>query len=158
MAKAVVRFRFRNQKKFNATLTKFVEEDIPQAHLRFQKKIAFELLGRIIEKTPVGNPDLWAPSSLPAPPGYVGGRARANWQVSTVFPGNSEIEAIDPGGDATEAQGIAAVGSAQPFGTIWIYNNVPYIRRLEDGWSTQAPSGMVGVSLAEIETFFARGQ
>jgi hypothetical protein len=35
---------------------------------------------------------------------------------------------------------------------IWIYNNLPYIERLEFGHSQQAPLGMVRISIAEIET------
>lgn len=151
MAKPIIRLSFKNKKAFDIALDKFVEETIPEQHLLFQKKIAIDLLGRIIDKNPVGNPSIWKPSSLPAPKGYVGGRSRANWQISISIPGNSSIPAIDPSGAATEAAGIAEIATAKAGGTIWIYNNVRYIKRLEEGWSTQAPAGMVAVSLAEIE-------
>ena len=32
-----------------------------------------------------------------------------------------------------------------------IYNNLPYMERLENGWSKQAPAGMVRVTLTEFE-------
>ena len=152
MAKPIVSFRFKNKKAFEIALNDFVEETVPEQHLKLQKKIAIDLLARIIDKTPVGNPDLWAASSLPPPPGYVGGRARANWQISTASPPSKPIDAIDPQGDVTETVGLTKLATAKAGGTIWIYNNVRYIKRLEDGWShKQAPLGMVAVSLAEIE-------
>jgi hypothetical protein len=33
----------------------------------------------------------------------------------------------------------------------YITNNLPYAERLEYGWSGQAPSGMIRLSLAEFE-------
>lgn len=152
MAKPIVRMRFKNKKKFDLSLDDFLKNVIPDQHLLVQKKVAIDLLARIIEKTPVGNPSFWKQSSLPAPPGYVGGRARANWQISTAFPGNNEIDGVDPSGGTATALGLANVGTAKAGGTIWIYNNVRYIKRLEMGHShRQAPLGMVAVSLAEIE-------
>lgn len=152
MAKPLIKLTFRNRKAFEIALDEFVEDIVPAQHLLIQKKVAIDLLARIIDRTPVGNPDLWKESSLPAPKGYVGGRARANWQISTSRPPNKPIDAIDPDGDVTETVGLVKMGKAKAGGTIWIYNNVRYIKRLEDGWSyKQAPLGMVAVSLAEIE-------
>ena len=152
MAKPIIRLSFKGKKAFDLALTEFIEETVPDQHLKVQKKVAIDLLARIIDRTPVGNPSLWAESSLPAPPGYVGGRARANWQISTGTPGSKPIDAIDPQGDVTETVGLSKLATAKAGGTIWIYNNVRYIKRLEDGWShKQAPLGMVAVSLAEIE-------
>jgi hypothetical protein len=155
MAKPIFRLRFKNKKKFDLALDDFVDRALPSQHLALQKKIAIDLFGKIIEKNPVGNPDLW--KSKRRPPGYVGGRSRANWAISVGTPGSSA--AADPeGGVKTkdkisglqEAEGFAAMATAKPGGTIWIYNNVRYIKRLEDGHSKQAPVGMVAVSLVEI--------
>lgn len=33
---------------------------------------------------------------------------------------------------------------------IYIANGLPYILRLENGWSKQAPAGMVAITLAEL--------
>jgi len=159
MAKPIVSLRFKNKKAFEIALDDFIENTVPDQHLAVQKKIAIELLGRIIEKTPVGNPDLWKESSLPAPKGYVGGRARANWQISVGTPGSSADASPEKGvktkmpiSGFQEAEGFTAMATAKAGGTIWIYNNVRYIKRLEDGHSQrQAPAGMVAVSLAEIE-------
>ncbi len=156
---ATYRLTFRGLKKFNRDLEDFVEKQVPEAQLRVQKKIAIDLLGKIVEKTPVGNPSLWKESSLPPPKGYVGGRARANWQISVGTPGASSRVELETGvetGDEIsglqEAEGFNAMAAAKPGATIWIYNNVRYIKRLEEGHSQkQAPHGMVAVSIAEIQ-------
>lgn len=152
MAKQILRLRFKGKKAFDLALDEFVEDVVPEKHLAVQKKVAIDILSGIIEKNPVGNPDLWKESSLPAPPGYVGGRSRANWQISITTPPSEPIDAIDSDGNATETAGLIAMSQAEPGGSIWIYNNVRYIKRLEDGWSyKQAPLGMVAVTLAEYE-------
>jgi hypothetical protein len=54
--------------------------------------------------------------------------------------------------------GRAVIGrrlsGAQPYGVITLFNNVKYIRNLEDGSSQQAPLGMVKVSIAETNSQF----
>ena len=148
--------RFKNQRAFNLEIERWATQLVPEQALLFQKKIAIDLLGLIIDKTPVGNPDLWAPASLPPPPGYVGGRARGNWQIRRT-PTERTIDQPDPSGVVTVAAGGAALSAiTKPFGVIFIFNNVKYINRLENGWSRQAPSGMVGLSLLEIESTLGR--
>ena len=156
---------FKGLKKFNKDLETFAEETMPKAHLAIQKKIAFDLFDRIIMKNPVGNPSIWDGRAVgknyparKAPKGYVGGRSRGNWQISVDVPGTSSVIDFeqgvsheDPVGAMQEAEAFANAAKAKFGQTIWIYNNVRYIKRLEDGWSTQAPVGMVAVSIAEIE-------
>lgn len=79
------------------------------------------------------------------PDGYVGGRARGNWQCSIGAPITTEIKRIDPNGSAASAE----VEKTVKMGEInYLSNNVPYIRRLEyEGHSTQAPNGMVRISM-----------
>jgi hypothetical protein len=156
---------FKGLKKFNADLEKFANETMPDAHLRIQKKIAFDLFDAIITKAPVGNPSIWDgravgkkyPPRKP-PSGYVGGRSRGNWQISVSAPGNKTVETFETGaqtgtppGPQLETAAFAGMAKAKFGQTIWIYNNVRYIKRLEDGWSTQAPAGMVAISIAEFE-------
>lgn len=142
-----------NLREFTAELNTFSRKLVPEQLLLFQKKVALELFKRIIFRTPVGNPDLW---SHPPPPGYVGGRARGNWQMSFQTLNNNETGAIDPSGTGTLSSGMGSLVQAQPFGTIWIFNNVPYIIPLEYGWSGQAPAGMVRISLAEMQAYVDR--
>jgi len=132
-----------NLGEFNRWIARQTREVIPEQALLFQKRIALEVFRRIVLKSPVGNPSLWAnPGS--APPGYVGGRFRANWQIDVSL-NTSQRDSTD-----IPVPNPAAIAAAKPFGTIWIFNNVPYAQRLETGWSSQAPSGVVAVTLAEI--------
>ena len=59
------------------------------------------------------------------------------------------------------AAGLAAIADARSaldgygadgkFPTITVQNNLPYIDRLENGYSKQAPAGMVSVTLAGLQ-------
>jgi hypothetical protein len=97
------------------------------------QKICLDLLSGIVLKTPVDT-----------------GRARGNWQASIGNPRTDTIETSDPGGGRTISDGIEATGKA--YGNVfWITNNLPYIYRLEyEGWSKQAPRGMVRLTIEEV--------
>jgi len=100
----------------------------------------------IIMMTPVGDPSQWQNPSA-APPGYVGGRARGNWQCSLDAPVTNEIDRIDASGSGPMNEVISTVASGR---VNYLSNNVPYIRRLEydqPPHSKQAPQGMVRISL-----------
>lgn len=89
--------------------------------------------------------------SLPAGKGYVGGRFRANWQFSTGSPEMSSLNERDASGSATMARLTEQI-MAQSGGYIgWLTNNVVYAISLEYGHSSQAPDGMVGVTLARVQ-------
>lgn len=108
--------------------------------------VAVSLSQRIIERTPVGQPSTWQnPSS--APPGYVGGRARANWFPTIGTPSDDTTGSTSKNESASRITGI----KEQIAGNVYyLTNNLPYIRRLEyDNWSQQAPRGMVRVTLRE---------
>lgn len=79
------------------------------------------------------------------------GRARGNWQVSYGSPEPGVLARTDQSGQTTIAD--AAQQTELAGGNVWyLTNNLPYIQRLEfEGWSDQSPSGMVRVSLAELE-------
>lgn len=85
---------------------------------------------------------------------YTGGRFRGNWQVSFDRPVENAIDRIDKTGRATLAAGNAVLAEfeAGKYTSIWFTNNVPYARRLEYGWSKQAPAGVVRVVVAEINS------
>lgn len=111
------------------------------------RKVMFDIGSRIVERTPVGDPSLW---QNPAPPGYVGGRARGSWQYGFGTPSVDSVINIDPGGSATVNRIMAEV---QPLpGLHYITSNLPYMPALEDGWSRQAPSGMVGLTVVEFSS------
>lgn len=110
------------------------------------KRITFELFRRVVLKSPVGNPSLWA---SPAPEGYVGGRFRANWNVSSNNPDLTTSESTDQSRGNREA---AKALNLPIGGIVYLSNGLPYGRRLEyEGWSSQAPAGMVRLSLTEVK-------
>lgn len=85
---------------------------------------------------------------------YTGGRFRGNWQVTFDRPAVGAIDRVDKAGTATLAAGreVLAHYDSGEYGSIWFTNNVPYARRLEYGWSKQAPAGIVRVVAAEINS------
>ena len=102
--------------------------------LKFQKRVALEALTRIVKRTPVDT-----------------GFARANWQVAPTT-NEGTVDGTDPGGGGTIAGGLSDINKVRvPFGVIWIFNNVKYIAFLEEGSSSQAPQGMVALTLRELE-------
>jgi hypothetical protein len=129
---------FKNLNQFNRELTIFAKQTIPQEHLKLQKRIALDLLSRIVFRTPVRT-----------------GRARGNWQVELGGAGNSAIDRKDKAGSSTVAAGAGVIAGARPFGLITVFNNVDYIKFLEGGSSIQAPAGMVDISLVEVEAQFS---
>lgn len=159
------------------------------------KKVAIDLLGAVVDRSPVGNPELWAANAtatqynnevarlnaelrtdpanltkngrmkpgrlikdsmdLTAGGGYVGGRFRGNWQVSFDVAKTGTLERIDPTGRESKGDGAELIqGFTSEVGSIWMINALPYGPRLEyEGWSSQAPSGMVRISVVEFQTF-----
>lgn len=96
-------------------------------------KVATELLNSLLWRTPVDT-----------------STALSNWQVSFDAPLGSFIQAYVPGylgytaaASITEAfnVGKSTLALKKPGQTIYISNNAPYIRDLENGTSKQSPPG-----------------
>ena len=113
------------------------------------KKIVFDMATRIVMKSPVGDPDLWKnPHS--APPGYVGGRFRANWQYGIGQINTLVTDDIDETGEISLSE-LTKVPTPS-YGIIHYWtNSLPYAITLEDGHSTQAPQGIVGLTVLEFQ-------
>jgi len=110
---------------------------------------ALGLFAKIVDRTPVGNADLWK-TKYP-PDGYKGGRLRANWQISINRPASGEIEGTINIGE--EKNAFAAKGDD----SIFITNNLDYARAIEYGHSKhQAPKGMVRVTLRAFRRMVKR--
>jgi hypothetical protein len=182
---------------FSLQLAEFIEKAKGNTEQVVQK-VAIDLISAVIDRSPVGNPELWAvnqtareynlevvrfnaslrdnPNNLTkagrlkrglkvndsmdiiSPDGYVGGRFRGNWQVTFDTKATGQLERIDPQGDSTKSAASQVVlGFTSDVGTIWAVNNLPYGPRLEfEGWSSQAPAGMVRVSVTEFQSFVNR--
>lgn len=74
------------------------------------------------------------------------GRARANWLVALGGPASAVVGT--PGKKPTDAPdpigpGAATIGQSAPEQPIHITNNLPYIKRLNEGHSAQAPANYV---------------
>ncbi len=115
---------------------------------RLIRKTVFELWHKIDYASPVGDADYW---QHPAPPGYVGGRFRANWQYGNGTVPSGEIETPDPRGSATRSRIKSQIDSSPAFAVHYLVNNLPYAEAIENGHSWhQAPHGVVAVSIAEF--------
>lgn len=102
-------------------------------------KTALDADMRIVQRTPV-----------------LTGRARGNWITSIGGRVTGTMERFGAQASIDEAQQVAASYlTREDWPSIFIQNNLPYIDRLEDGYSGQAPSGMVGVTFSELKAVFS---
>lgn len=125
-------------KSFALDLRKFGEQAGKTADA-IARKIAIDATSRMIDRTPVDT-----------------GRARANWTVAVGAPWGDVRDASDKSGQSAKSAASSALAAYRCGPTIWITNNLPYIERLEDGHSKQAPAGMLGVTFIEIEALVSR--
>ena len=123
--------------QFNKAVAGFELKVVPEKANQFKRAIALQILARVVMMTPVDT-----------------GRARGNWQVSINTINIGELSRLDSNGPGTIQTESEKIGDVQPGDAIWIHNNLPYIHVLEDGSSAQAPTGMLRVTLAEIESQF----
>lgn len=86
-----------------------------------------------------------------APEGYVGGRFRGNWMFSIGVPDSATTEEIDPSGAKSTARITAGTIEFKAGDTCYITNSLGYAIPLEFGHSTQAPGGMVRVTVARFQ-------
>lgn len=86
------------------------------------------------------------------------GRARSNWIAQIGSAPDTVIDAYAPGSlgdteaDNTQAaldQAEAVIRNYKGGEEIHITNNLPYIQRLNDGWSSQAPANFVEQAVLE---------
>ena len=107
--------------------------DIKKFNSRFDKAAtnifrgtALGLFGKVILRTPVDT-----------------GRLRGNWFASI----NRPSKQVD--GSAEGYEGV--VFKAKLGDSLFLVNNLPYAKVIEDGSSAQAPHGMVKVTVAEFQ-------
>jgi hypothetical protein len=115
---------------------------------RVVRKIVFDIGTKIVMRSPVGDGTLW---QSPPPPGYVGGRFRGNWQYGYGQQPAGDLPDIDKSGATSTLRIAAGLKEAPVAGIHYLVNNLPYARRLEDGHSTQAPAGIVGLTALEFQ-------
>lgn len=117
-------------------------------------KTLLALYKKIVDRTPVGDPSLW---SYPAPAGYEPGTLKASWKI--VFNSNGSGRDSSTGRFTSIKQAAGQGGISFKVGknkqqNALIYNNEPYAQRVETGWSSQAPTGMMRITVAEFQAIF----
>ena len=118
---------------FALDLSKAIERAQKDAEL-IVKKAAIGVFSSVIDKSPVDT-----------------GRFRANWNISFSAPDESVSEDTDKTGAESKGRVYKAMsGYKLKDQSIYLTNSLPYAMRLEEGWSGQAPQGMVRLSVMEF--------
>lgn len=124
---------------------------VQKKHIKDVRRVfTFMLYDNIVMRTPVDT-----------------GRARGNWNVSTGTEDSSTSERTTP-----KFTNFKQIPEAEGDQSYFITNNLPYIKKLEyggypkhpkngsgktvNGYSRQAPNGMVGVTVAGVNDTFER--
>jgi hypothetical protein len=129
----------------------FVRKTLERADV-LKRAVAIKLFSSVIRDSPVGDPDLW--KSKP-PAGYVGGRFRANWNCTVGTADTSTSESTNQA--AAIPAMIQVVQPTTRHDINWLSNSLPYAARLEyEGWSRQAPAGMVRRNTARIKRLISQ--
>lgn len=111
--------------------------------------VVVKIAERLDMRSPVGDATYW--KNKP-PKGYVGGRFRGNWQLGVASVPAGETGRVDPSGSATLGSIIAEIPEDAAGRVFYLANNVPYAQRIEDGWSRQAPTGLVALTAMEFQS------
>lgn len=91
------------------------------------RKVTYDLFAEVVRRSPVDT-----------------GRFRANWNVSY---GTADLTITE---STQQARGTTEAAKALTLpvgGVLYLANALPYSLRLENGWSKQAPTGMVKLSV-----------
>jgi len=160
------------------------------------RRTGIKILGRLVEMSPVGQPDIWEvnqtasayntavkehnaalrenPANLTKagrlkrglrvndsmdiqkPEGYVGGRFKNNWYVGFDSQPTESNDTPDASGQGSNSRGLAMleVFRVGHVSSIYFTNNLPYAAALENGHSSQAPGGMVGLTALDAAQYF----
>lgn len=106
---------------------------------------AFMIYSSVVKKTPVDT-----------------GRARGNWIISVGSQVKAKLQRLDKSkygaepSSAVRSTEQSKLDTAKEDETIYISNNLDYIQSLEYGRSRQAPNGMVGVTLANADSYLRK--
>jgi hypothetical protein len=118
---------------FALELAKFAEQAVEAVDASL-REIIIEVGNSLIRMSPVDS-----------------GRFRGNWHLSIDVVESVTFNELDPQGKETIAAIAAAVSDFKAGQTAYLINNLPYAIPLEYGHSTQAPQGMVRVTLARFQ-------
>ena len=77
------------------------------------------------------------------------GRLRGNWQTDVNKPKAGEVSRLGQGAALSEV--VSEASKASLGDSVYMVNNLPYAKKIEEGSSTQAPLGMVRIAVVEFE-------
>ena len=112
------------------------------------KLAAIEMVNYVITGSAVGNPDLWK-TKYP-PKGYVGGAWRSNWFLTKSKPSVKVNQPIRTEGAIIQEYSARILGE---YSERWIMaNNMPYSKRLDNGWSSQMINGITAPARLHVNS------
>lgn len=114
---------------FAANLNKLCERAGDKAAL-VVRRAALELQSGMIERSPVDS-----------------GRFKGNWACGIGTLNTDTSQAADASGQGALGRTATTLQGWTPGQTIILSNSLPYAKRLENGWSQQAPNGMVRLTV-----------
>ena len=114
-----------NNMAFNDDIKRF-NDKVEKAATKIFRGTALSLFGKVILRTPVDT-----------------GRLRGNW-FATIRKPSDQID-----GSAEGYEGVTL--RAKLGDSLFLVNNLPYAKVIEDGSSEQAPQGMIKVTVIEYQ-------
>lgn len=124
-----------SNEQFKRDLDRILAKTSEKAEAVIQR-VALDLFSSMVERSPVDT-----------------GRFRGNWQVGIGAINDNTTSAEDKSGASSTARGQRVIQSFKVGGTVFLTNSLPYARRLEFGYSNQAPQGMVRLTVTEYQNF-----
>lgn len=122
---------------FGADMDRFKNKTVSRSKQAVEY-ICFNMSNQIITLTPVDT-----------------GAAKNNWQASIGSPNRSAKNDTDKNGSGSRSDANST--SKKAYGNIYYFvNSLPYIKRLENGWSKQAASGMVMITVSRFRNVFKK--
>lgn len=122
-------------KSFELQMKEFENMTTEKSELLF-KKVCFDLSNSIIMDTAVDK-----------------GTARGNWQPDINSIQNDVLEIEDKSGNTTVTKVASQTNNLKLGQFFTLTNNLPYILRLEYGWSKKSPNGMLGINVMRFQNF-----
>lgn len=117
---------------FSAQIAEFVKKANGNIDL-VVRRVALDMFSRVIQKSPVDE-----------------GRFKSSYVVSINSIPSGDPGTIDKSGAPSFQRVNAAVLQLKGGDVITMCSNLSYSRRLEFGWSQQAPAGMVRLTISEF--------
>ena len=118
---------------FGAQLRRFSDKTKAKMDMAV-RKIVLDVFSNVIHMSPVDE-----------------GRFKGNWLPAIGSAPAGTVETLDPDGNIVIAKVQGVVGEIKAGDVIYMVNNLPYAKRLEEGYSGQAPAGMVALTVQRFQ-------